>query len=177
MLHELLSTDHDRLDLLLAAALRRDGTVDTDHYIEFRRGLLRHIAIEEKILFPAIRAKGGRSELVEQLHRDHSALAALLVPPPAAAEIHQIRSILREHNPLEENVGGLYEIAESAAGEELKTMVAAAEAIPPVTLALHADTPITRSSIEQLVRAAEEGRAHLASSLRLGNVPGSHCDR
>ncbi|MGZ7040876.1 MAG: hemerythrin domain-containing protein [Thermoanaerobaculia bacterium] len=150
-LHDFLSNDHDRLDVLLAACTRRDGTVDMDQYTEFRRGLLRHIAIEEKVLFPAIRAKQGSSELIEQLHRDHAALAALLVPPPAAAEIEQIRGILREHNPLEEEADGLYEIAEQVAGSELSAMVAAANAMPIVPVAPHVDTAITRDAIKRLL--------------------------
>jgi hypothetical protein len=160
-LHDLLSQDHDRLDDLVAACVRRDGTIDAERYGEFRGGLLRHIGIEERVLFPAIRARHGDSTLLDQLHRDHAALAALLVPPPTAAEIDQIRAILREHNALEEDAGGLYEIAESVAGDELTAMVAAAEATPAVPQAPHFDTAITRSSIARLVREAEEGRRRL----------------
>ena len=155
-LTELLSRDHDRLDALLTASLRSDGTIDEASYVEFRRGLLWHIAVEEKVLFPAIRKRRGDSDLLAQLHRDHAALAALLVPPPSAAEINSIRSILIQHNPLEEEVDGLYEIA-----EELEVDLSAVRAVPPVALAPHVDTPITRRSIEQLIREAEEGRQRL----------------
>jgi len=44
------------------------------------------------------------TEIEKQLHRDHAALAALLVPPPTAVEIGQIKSILSIHNEIEEGM-------------------------------------------------------------------------
>lgn len=140
-LFEWLEQDHNRLDEILAACLRGE----TSSYVEFRAGLLRHIAIEEKILFPAIRKAQGDSDLLRQLHRDHAALSALLVPPPTAVEFEQMHRILLEHNPLEENDGGLYAIAAS---------------LPAVALAPHFDTEVTRRSIDILVKEAMENRYH-----------------
>ena len=126
-----LSRDHERLDALLAAG----------DYEGFRRGLLRHIGIEEKILFPLL----GRSNvLVQQLHRDHAALGALLVPPPDEAIIRQIRTILEEHNPLEEAPGGLYD----RIPDDVLDLVTNC---PYVPVAPHADTPLVRKSIEELL--------------------------
>src|SRR4029453_4208730 len=48
---EHMTEDHVRLDGVLAAATRCDP-VNLDAYAEFRAGLLRHIAIEKKILLP-----------------------------------------------------------------------------------------------------------------------------
>ena len=154
-LHTFLSADHERLDVLLATCLR---TGDSDAYDAFRRGLLRHIAIEERVLFPLLRAQRGVTPLEEQLHRDHAALAALLVPPPTGAELHQIASILLAHNPLEEESGGLYDMIETVAAEQLAPLMESVHAIPAVRVMPNADSVIVRSSIEQLVRAAEEGR-------------------
>lgn len=162
-LHELLSGDHERLDGLLSAAIRPDGTIDESSYGEFRRGLLRHIGIEERILFPEIRKRRETGELERQLHRDHAALAALLVPPPSATEIAQIREILLQHNPLEEGSGGLYEDIEQLTGSELEELVSRVRAYPQVPLAPYTDTPLLRRSIEQLLREAEEGRRALQS--------------
>ena len=128
-----LAEDHVRLDALL--------TIET--FETFRAGLLRHIGIEEKILFPII---GRESPLVQQLHRDHAALGALVVPPPTAREIEQIRAILDEHNPLEEDAGGLYD---RVPDDVLDRVIA----FPEVPLAPHADSPIVRRSIEQLLLA------------------------
>jgi Hemerythrin HHE cation binding domain len=160
-LHDHLAHDHDRLDALLAAALRADGTIDAASYAEFRRGLLRHIAIEEKVLFPEIGRESAGSALREQLHRDHAALAALLVPPPAADTIEAVRAILREHNPLEEEQGGLYELVERLEGDALEDLMARVRAVPPVAVAPHVDNDFVRTTIEHLLREAEDGRARL----------------
>src|SRR5581483_6857560 len=45
--------DHERLDALLRRAFASAGSVDSEAYDAFRRGLLRHIGMEEKILLPA----------------------------------------------------------------------------------------------------------------------------
>jgi hemerythrin superfamily protein len=160
-LHELLSRDHERLDALLAGLLSDDRAIDGERYTEFRRGLLRHIGIEERILFPEIRKRGGDTELERQLHRDHAALAALLVPPPTRREIEQIQQILLLHNPLEEERGGLYERFEQMAGDELEELMVRVLGYPQVRLAPYTDTPILRRSIEQLLREAEQGRRAL----------------
>jgi hemerythrin superfamily protein len=149
-LHEFLTRDHERLDQLL----EKD-------YGEFRRGLLRHISIEERVLFPELRRRRGVTEIEKQLHRDHAALAALLVPPPTEVEIGQIRSILAIHNEMEEESGGLYEIIESLSGVELTALMERVHAIPEVPVMPNVDSPIVRSSIETLLREAEEGRKKL----------------
>lgn len=157
-LHAFLARDHERLDALL---LRCRDAVDPDAYDAFRRGLLRHIAIEERVLFPLLRASRGTTELEQQLHRDHAALAALLVPPPSIAEIAGIAAILEVHNALEERDGGLYAQVEHVANNELSSLMSRVQAIPAVRITPHADTPIVRSRIAQLVRDAEEGHRRL----------------
>ena len=160
-LHELLSRDHERLDSLLTECLQPDGTIDMEPYSEFRRGLLRHIGIEEKILFPEVRRRRGDSDVERQLHRDHAVLAALLVPPPTAKEIALIREVLEQHNPLEEDQGGLYEVFEHLAGDDLGELMERVRAYPEVRVSPHSDSAILRSSLEQLLREADEGRRAL----------------
>jgi len=140
-LHHYLTRDHERLDALLAAALGGDGAIDEAAYSAFRRGLLRHIGIEERILFPLL-----RTAVTERLHKDHAALAALLVPPPTRADVEQIRAILVEHNPLEEGPGGFYEQVEGLVDME---QVRAFRDIPT---APYSDSPLLRQTIEQLLR-------------------------
>ncbi len=160
-LRELLSRDHDRLDGLLAAARRADGSIDEESYAGFRRGLLRHIGIEERILFPLVRQRRGESELMRQLHRDHAALSALLVPSPDAAIIEEVAAILHQHNPLEEDAGGLYEVVEQLAGTDIEAVLEQVRTYPEVPMARYADTPLVRSNIEKLLKDAEAGRARL----------------
>jgi hypothetical protein len=163
-LYQYLSGDHERLDALLAASLRDDGTIDAESYGELRRGLLRHIAIEEKILLPEMRRRRGGSIIEEQIHLDHAALASLLVPPPTRTEIETIRSILAMHNPLEESEGGLYETFEALTRDELDQMMERVRAIPQIPLSPEADTPVVRRSIAENLRLAAESRARLGSS-------------
>lgn len=54
LIHSFLSQDHARLDALLIRATSHPEVVDAASYADFRAGLLRHIAIEEKVLFPAV---------------------------------------------------------------------------------------------------------------------------
>jgi hypothetical protein len=81
-------------------------------YGEFRKGLLRHIGVEEKIVLPAIeRLQGGRrAAVVDRLRLDHGAMVALMVPQPSPSIIATLRSILQVHNVLEEQEGGLYQL-------------------------------------------------------------------
>src|SRR5690349_19779443 len=105
-----LTEDHARLDALLTSAERDDGSMDDDAYSEFRRGLLRHIGMEEKVLLPFARAERGGEPLAvaAALRADHGAIAKLLVRSPAPDVVRAIRAALAEHNPLEEGPDGLY---------------------------------------------------------------------
>ena len=136
-----LVEDHERLDGLLRRALERPPAVDMAAYDEFRRGLLRHIGIEEKLLFPAAqRANGGEPlPVASRLRLDHGALAALLVPPPTAKIIGAIRTILVGHNRLEDEAGGAYEICERLMGSEIAVLAAEVRAFPPVPVSPHVD--------------------------------------
>lgn len=163
-LHALLSQDHQRLRELLDAALRADGSIDEQFFAAFRSGLLRHIGIEERILFADLRGRSAMSEVEVQLHRDHAVLAALLVPPPAAPEIELIRAILSEHDVLEEEAGGMYERVEQLAGEDLEKMLAQLRKFPEIPTAPYSDSPILRKSIAHLLQEAEEGRRRLAAT-------------
>ena len=53
-LHEFLARDHERLDVLLRSCLRDAEGIWQAKYAEFRGGLLRHISIEERVLFPEL---------------------------------------------------------------------------------------------------------------------------
>src|SRR5215831_15391307 len=83
----LLMADHERLDALLGRAFATPDAIDHQAYAAFRKGLLRHIGMEEKILLPATqRARGGEPlHAAARLRLDHGALAALFVPSPTAA--------------------------------------------------------------------------------------------
>ena len=143
MLYEYLSDDHDRLDALLLRSVATPGTIDMNHYSEFRKGILRHISMEEKIVIPAItRYQGGKkAAIAERLRLDHGAIVSLLVPPPTQSIILTIRSIFEVHNPLEEQEGGLYELLESLAGSERDKILRDLKEAPAVAVLPHNENP------------------------------------
>lgn len=150
-----LTDDHERLDDLLERADQGEA-VDVVPYEQFRVGLLRHIAIEEKLLFPELRVRSR--DLVTMLHADHAALASLLVPTPTPALLRTIREVLGEHNPLEEDAEGLYDIYEQASGEDLASLLARAQAIPPVRASKHVDGPRIEAQVARMVAARSRTR-------------------
>lgn len=150
-----LAEDHERLDVLLRSAVKPSGDVDLAAYTEFRAGLLRHIGIEEKVLFPASRRANGGTPLpmVARLHLEHGALALLLVPTPTAAIVAEIRSILEGHNEREEGPGGVYDACDRLLGAELEAVLEQLRSYPPVKLAPHFDGPEVVRRAEDALRA------------------------
>ncbi len=151
-----LAADHERLEAALCRAVERPEAIDLTAYDEFRRGLLRHIGIEEKILLPAARRarEGEPLAMATRLRLDHGALAALLVPSPTPAIVAAIRSILVAHNRLEEGAGGVYEICENLAGRATAALAAQMRVAPPVPVQPHVDDPRVVAAMHRaLVRA------------------------
>lgn len=152
---EYMTRDHRRLESLLDAATRGEA-IDLAPYAEFRRGLLRHIAIEEKVLLPAAeRARGGVPvESAGRLRLDHGAIAALLVPSPTAAIVATLRRILVGHNLVEEGPDGVYAGCERALGAEVAAIAEAMARHPDVKANPHNDGPGVVAAVERaLVRA------------------------
>jgi hemerythrin HHE cation binding domain-containing protein len=156
-IHGYLSSEHGRLDGLLRRSVARPAAIDMAAFDELRRGLLRHIAMEEKVLFPMARAlrPGEIAAMIERLHREHAALAALLVPAPTHDGVETIRRILVRHNPIEEGPGGLYEACEAAAGPKTDDVVARLRGAPVVRTAPYVDSPRVRRRIAELLRACD----------------------
>jgi hypothetical protein len=115
-----LAADHDRLDRLLREATAEPGRIALEPFARFREGLLRHIGLEEKVLFPAAKeARGVPVPEFARLRADHGRLTALLVPTPTPALVADIRAVLEPHNALEEAVEGVYAACEAALGDDL----------------------------------------------------------
>jgi Hemerythrin HHE cation binding domain len=140
-----MTEDHVGVDRELLAAGRSDGTIDDEAYTRFRGGLLRHIAMEEKVLLPFARAKRGAPlPIAAQLRADHGAIAKLLVRTPTHALIASLREVLEQHNAIEEGPSGLYATCDLLAAEEAADVVAQLRAQPPVPLAKYYDGPLHR---------------------------------
>lgn len=118
-----LMTDHRRLDGImencrdLAASGNMSGA--GAKFIEFRKGLLRHIKIEEGLLFPEFELATGldkRSGPTGVMRHEHAEIIRLLdliqdvfeSDQPAASEFESLRSavvaLLQEHNGKEERI-------------------------------------------------------------------------
>lgn len=149
-----LAGDHERLDALLSSAVSPSGEVDLPIYAEFRAGLLRHIGIEEKVLFPAARRAGGGSPhpMAERLHQEHGALALLLVPTPSAAIVGEIRSLLAGHNEREEGPGGIYDACDRLPAADRDAVLERLRSYPRVKVAPHFDGPDVPRSAEAAMR-------------------------
>jgi hypothetical protein len=153
---QLLTEDHRRLDRLLEQAVGETGVVDRMRYDEFRSGLLRHIGMEEKILLPAVqRLQGGTAlAIAAKLRLDHGALASLLMPSPTAAVIATIRTILAEHNALEEGPGGLYATCDRIPAAEAEQLLTRLGTVPQVSVMPHSDSPAVMQTVHRAVERA-----------------------
>lgn len=133
-LYKYFAGDHRRLDDLLDRATAKPDAIDMELYGKFRLGLLRHISMEEKILFPAAQRYNGGEPLAvtAKLRLDHGAIAALLVSPPSRTIIAALRAILKVHDLLEEKPGGVYEVCETLTASEADDLLSKVRSAPDV---------------------------------------------
>jgi hypothetical protein len=159
-IHEYLASDHERLDALLQRALPCSTELDRVPFEEFRAGLLRHIAMEEKVLLREARRlrKGVPLEAAAQLRNDHAALAALMVPTPTREIALAVREILEAHNRIEEGADGVYAECERLAGPAVAELLARIRALPAVPVAAHADGPRIQRHVEHLLELRAKHR-------------------
>ncbi len=160
----LLADDHARLDSLLERAGSCSSVEELAAYDQFRRALLHHIAMEEKVLLPAAeRARGSPIPEAARLRLDHGALAALMIPSPQPRIVRAIRAVLTLHNPLEESAGGVYDSCEWLAGAAAGEILAALKATPPVPVKPHLDTPRVYDALRRTLARAGYDK-HLADT-------------
>ena len=156
---QFLAGDHDRLDALFHRAIARPGQIDREPFDAFRAGLLRHIALEEKILLPAARAARGGEPLpiAMRLRIDHGAITSLLVPTPTQEVAAELRSILEPHNRVEEDPGGLYDTCDRLLAGQAAELLARMRAYPEVKVASYKDGPaVLRTAASALASSARQ---------------------
>ncbi|MGB2868259.1 MAG: hemerythrin domain-containing protein [Bacteroidota bacterium] len=138
-LYRFFTGDHRRLDELFERTTANPKAYDLEAYAAFRSGLLRHIGLEEKILFPAAqRAHGDKPlQILTKLRLDHGAITALMVPPPSPAIIGALRKILADHDALEESLDGIYELSEKLVGSDAEKLLADVKNAPEVPVLKH----------------------------------------
>ena len=153
---QFLAEDHARLDALLAKAVAGPGGVDLTEFGAFREGLLRHIALEEKIVLPAATSARGGEPLPQarRLRVDHGAIAALLVPTPTPEIAGELRKILGPHNEVEEGEGGVYELCDTLLSAGAPALLERMRAYPPVKVARYQDGPRVCRTAEEALRVS-----------------------
>jgi hypothetical protein len=154
---EFLAADHARLDALLARALASPPELDRPAFDAFREALLHHIAMEEKVLFPAARAAAAGEPVPHErrLRVDHGAIAALLVPPPSAEIALELRKLLAPHDEVEEGDAGVYAACEARlAGPRAAEVLAELRRYPRVKVAPYRDGPRVCRTAEEALRVS-----------------------
>ena len=152
---QFLSDDHARLDSLLQLAGSCSSAEELTAYDQFRRGLLRHISMEEKVLLPtAERLRGAPLPEAARLRLDHGALAALMMPSPQPRIVRAVRAILARHNPIEESPGGVYDACEKLAGDSVAELRNAIDATSQVPVKPHLDAPKVYQAIRHALARA-----------------------
>jgi len=163
----LMAEDHARLGTLLAKVGSCSTPEQRSAYDNFRRGLLRHISMEEKILLPAAaRVRGGKPlPIAAKLRLDHGALVSLMIPSPTPTILSVIEKVLASHNRLEEGPGGVYEICEELLGANAGETARALRASPQVPTLPNSDTPKVIGALKRaLSRAGFDEEAGLIDS-------------
>lgn len=154
ILYHFFTQDHKRIDSLLEKAIADINNIDWELYHQFRVGLLTHIKMEEKILFPAAQ-KGNNGEPIpnaRQLRLDHGALTSLVVPPPSPTLINVLKNLLDIHDEVEEKEGGVYDLCESLTQENTYSILEELKKTTPVPIHPHNEKPY---ALEAAIRAVE----------------------
>lgn len=155
-LHHFFTQDHHRLENLLDKANEQPEQINMDFYHQFRTGLLRHIKMEEKTLFPAARKANAdlMQDLIPRYRLEHGALTALMVPPPDADLIKVIRYVLEKHDLAEEEPGGLYDVCEALTHGQTEELLELLEDVEEVPVHPSNPAPIAMESARRaLIRA------------------------
>lgn len=124
-LYHFFTKDHRRIEALLDKATENPEDIQMDYYHPFRKGLLTHIKMEEKILFPAAQKANEDVPLpiAAKLRLDHGALTSLMVVPPTVDVIKVLRYILEKHDIAEEEPGGMYDTCEKLTHDQTQALL------------------------------------------------------
>ena len=155
-IYEFFTNDHRRVEALLDTATEDINDIQMDSYHQFRTGLLTHIKMEEKVLFPSAQKANGNNPipLAAQLRLEHGAITSLMVPPPTPALVKVIQYILDKHDLREEESGGMYDICENLTSNQTQEILEALRNTTPVPLHPHNETPFALEAAKRaLLRA------------------------
>ncbi len=163
-LTNVLQHEHAELIALLDRCVEPSGGVNLRAFDEFRRRQLRHLAIEEKVVMPAL---ARRKKLVpafqNALRKDHESIVVLCVTSPNPDFVRDLKELIAWHQRVEEQPGGLYDLFDRFVGDDPQVATALAQ-LPPVALPPLASGKEVAQVLRQLMRelglSAEESSAH-----------------
>lgn len=155
-LYNFFENDHRRIETFLEKATEDPVNVQAGLYHQFRTGLLRHIKMEEKILFPAAqKANGGVPlPLQSRLRLEHGALTALMVVPPTPEVITVIWHVMKKHDQVEEEPGGMYDVCEKLASNETEALLEQLNNAPDVPVHPHNEAAYALESAKRSLQRA-----------------------
>lgn len=156
LLYNYFTNDHRRLDRLFNKSTMDPEHYDMEMYKQFRAGLLKHIKMEETMLFPNVKEgiAGESLSLTAKLRLDHGALTLLMVPPPSPAIIRALRFILELHNKLEEEPGGLYDQCDKMNQNVIQELVRKIEAATEVSVLPFRPEPFVIETARRVLKRA-----------------------
>jgi iron-sulfur cluster repair protein YtfE (RIC family) len=137
-----LTEDHARCDELFAqmeeAAHGGDGKALGALFASFRQATLRHLRVEEDVLFPALEAEAGPLPPVRVMLAEHAQMRGLLDELAAAAEqgdtdeltglAQTLLVVMEQHNLKEQNI--LYPMADQALAPRASALLDTMRAFP-----------------------------------------------
>lgn len=156
LLYQFFTNDHRRIeDLLDQATVNRDEII-MEIYQRFRTGLLTHIKMEEKILFPAAQKANGNVPvpLAAKLRLDHGALTALMTVPPTPELVKVLRYIMELHDIAEEEPGGMYDICESLTHDQTQQLLDQLAGVTEVPVHPHNALPFVLGAAKRALARA-----------------------
>lgn len=123
-LADYMGRDHAIIEAALAGALAGDA----EHARWLRQVLARHLAIEERVLFPAYLAAGGNASWIEGLLREHADLRAHLPRLAKPASRRRFVLMLDGHDEKEEQL--IYPDIAAHTGARMDELVARVTTFP-----------------------------------------------
>lgn len=155
-LYDFFTEDHRRLDKILDTATKNPDKVDSNLYREFRIGLLTHIKMEEKILFPAAKKANGGEPLpdFERFRLEHGAITTLMAVPPTRKLLKVLRHILEKHDEAEEIKGGMYDVCEKLTQDQTQEILTALRKVTPVPVHEPNASPAVLKAAKRITKRA-----------------------
>lgn len=155
-LHHFFTQDHRRVDMLLDEATKNLDEIDTELYRQFRVGLLTHIKMEEKVLFPAAKMANDGKPLpnFERFRLEHGALTTLMAVPSNPKILKVLRHVLDKHDQAEETPGGMYDVCENLTNDQTDEILEKLKSVTPVPVHPPNPLPAVLNAAKRILKRA-----------------------